>query len=61
MASRKVIVHPPPKPWKPDIARWLPFLREGQPVKVIGVQQDEPTKGWQLYRLDTLEDANQNL
>lgn len=59
MARYKVIHCPPPKPWKPDIARWLPFLKEGQPVKVVGVQQDEPTKGWQLWDWETMEDRQQ--
>jgi hypothetical protein len=57
--AKKLVKHPPPKPWKPDIARWLPFLKEGQPVRIVGVQQDEPTKGWQLFDWKTLEDRPQ--
>jgi len=50
----------PEKPWAPDPARWQKLV--GQ-VKQDGSKMSPPTEpkgGWQLWRLDTLEDAPQN-
>gem|GEM_PF-3414457 len=59
--ARKLVRHPPPKPWKPDIARWLPFLQLGQPCRIVGIPQDQPTKGWQLWDWRTGENVKQDI
>lgn len=42
----------PEKPWKPDPEKWKKYLR---------LPELQPVKGWQLWRLDNLEDVPQDI
>lgn len=58
--ARRPIKYPPPKPWKPDAARWLPFLRQEKKLSSDPLQL-EPKGGWQLWDWKTYEDVKQNI
>lgn len=46
----------PEKPWHPDAARWKGYMEKGAVKHRL---PDQPKGGWQLFRLDTLEDVDQ--
>jgi len=50
----------PETPWQPDPKKWAKLLEKqlsGKPEQLA--VPNEPVKGWELWRWDTLEDVKQ--